>query len=92
MEAQALKAGGKPVPNQAREVWIQGDSALNRAQHQLHGIAVSMLGIVVGIALLLAETRVWNPRRSVAHCVTHPFRALTGLQSHGDTTHAPHTA
>ncbi len=53
-EAKALKSGGKPVDNPAREVWIQ-ETALSTALNSSYmATQVGLFGIVVGIALLLS--------------------------------------
>jgi hypothetical protein len=53
VEALALKAGGKPVANQAREVWVQ-ETALSTALNTSYmAEQISLFGIVVGVALLL---------------------------------------
>jgi len=54
VESLALKAGGKPVDNPAREVWIQ-ETALSTALNTSYmATQIAMFGVVVGIALLLA--------------------------------------
>ena len=53
-EATALKVNGKPVPNQASEVWVQ-ETALSTALNTSYmAEQISVFGIVVGIALLLS--------------------------------------
>jgi len=53
-EAKALKEGGQPVPNKAREVWIQ-ETALSTALNSSYMASqVALFGVVVGIALLLS--------------------------------------
>jgi hypothetical protein len=53
-EASAVKVNGKPVPNQAREVWVQ-ETALSTALNTSYmAEQISVFGIVVGIALLLS--------------------------------------
>lgn len=53
-EAEALKAGGKPVENPARSVWVE-ETALSTALNASYmAEQTALFGIVVGIALLLA--------------------------------------
>jgi hypothetical protein len=53
-EAAALKEGGKPVANKAREVWIQ-ETALSTALNSSYMASqVALFGIVVGVAMLLS--------------------------------------
>jgi len=52
-EASALKRGGRPVDNPAREVWIQ-ETALSTALNTSYmANQIALFGIVVGVALLL---------------------------------------
>lgn len=55
VESQALKSpSGKPVSNQAREVWVQ-ETALSTALNTGYmAEQISMFGVVVGVALLLS--------------------------------------
>jgi hypothetical protein len=53
-ETQALKKGGKPVDNPARQVWVT-ETALGTALNTSYmAERLSIFGIVVGFALLLA--------------------------------------
>lgn len=53
-EASALKEGGKPAENPARNVWVQ-ETALSTALNTSYmAERISLFGIVVGIALLLS--------------------------------------
>ena len=53
-EAAALKRGGRPVDNPAREVWIQ-ETALSTALNTSYmANQIGLFGIVVGVALLLS--------------------------------------
>ncbi|HMD57468.1 MAG TPA: hypothetical protein VKG82_08360 [Solirubrobacteraceae bacterium] len=54
VESLALKQGGKPVENPARNVWIQ-ETALSTALNTSYMASqISLFGIVVGVALLLS--------------------------------------
>lgn len=88
VEAQALKAGGKPVPNQAREVWVQ-ETALSTALNTSYMASqTATFGIVVGIALLLAGLGFGI--LAAGGALRNRDSALTRLQSHGSTTRASH--
>ena len=88
VEAQALKAGGKPVPNQAREVWVQ-ETALSTALNTSYMASqISMFGIVVGIALLLAGLGFGI--LAVGGALRNRDSALAHLESHGSATRASH--
>lgn len=53
-EAEALKAGGKPVENPARNIWVE-ETALSTALNASYmAEQTALFGVVVGIALLLA--------------------------------------
>ena len=86
VEALALKAGGKPVPNQAREVWVQ-ETALSTALNTSYMASqIGLFGIVVGIALLLAGLGFGI--LAAGGALRSRDSALTRLQSHGSTTGA----
>src|SRR5262245_32627740 len=52
--AEAAKQDGQPVPNQARDIWVT-ETALSTALYMgFFGEAVSMFGILVAIALIIA--------------------------------------
>jgi len=53
-EASALKQGGKPVGNPAREVWIQETALTTALNTSYMANQTALFGIVVGIALLLS--------------------------------------
>ena len=86
VEALALKAGGKPVANPAREVWIQ-ETALSTALNTSYMASqISLFGIVVGIALLLAGLGCGI--LAVGGALRNRDSALAHLQTHGSTTGA----
>ncbi len=86
VEALALKAGGKPVDNPAREVWIQ-ETALSTALNTSYMASqISLFGIVVGIALLLAGLGCGI--LAVGGALRNRDSALAHLQTHGSTTGA----
>lgn len=88
VEAQALKAGGKPVPNQAREVWVQ-ETALSTALNTSYMASqTAMFGIVVGIALVLAGLGFGI--LAVGGALRNRDSALADLQSHGSATRVSH--
>ena len=88
VEAQALKAGGKPVPNQAREVWVQ-ETALSTALNTSYMASqTATFGIVVGIALLLAGLGFGI--LAAGGALRNRDSALARLQSHGSATRASH--
>jgi hypothetical protein len=91
VETLALKAGGKPVPNQAREVWVQ-ETALSTALNTSYMASqIGLFGIVVGIALLLAGLGFGI--LAVGGALRNRDSALARLQSHGSPTSAvPATA
>jgi len=89
VEALALKAGGKAVPNQAREVWVQ-ETALSTALNTSYMASqISLFGIVVGIALLLAGLGFGI--LAVGGALRNRDSALAHLQSNGSATGASHT-
>jgi hypothetical protein len=52
--AEAAKQDGQPVPNQARDIWVT-ETALSTALYMgFVGETVSMFGILVAIALIIA--------------------------------------
>ena len=52
--AEAAKQDGQPVPNQARDIWVT-ETALSTALYMgFFGETVSMFGILVAIALIIA--------------------------------------
>jgi hypothetical protein len=88
VEAQALKAGGKAVPNQAREVWVQ-ETALSTALNTSYMASqVGLFGIVVGIALLLAGLGFGI--LALGGALRNRDSTLARLQSRGSTTGAAH--
>jgi hypothetical protein len=52
--ATALKAGGKPVSNPARDVWVTETALSTALDAGYMADQISLFGIVVGIALLLS--------------------------------------
>jgi hypothetical protein len=88
VEALALKAGGKPVPNQAREVWVQ-ETALSTALNTSYMASqISLFGIVVGIALLLAG--IGFGILAVGGALRNRDSALANLRTHGSATGPSH--
>ncbi len=87
VETLALKAGGKPVNNPAREVWIQ-ETALSTALNTSYmATQIAMFGIVVGIALLLAGVgfgilalggALRNRDSAISHMASHGTTGATG--------------
>ncbi len=89
VEAEALKAGGKPVNNPAREVWIQ-ETALSTALNTSYMASqTALFGIVVGIALLLAGFGFGI--LAVGGALRNRDSALARLQVHGRTDSTPAT-
>jgi hypothetical protein len=88
VEALALKAGGKAVPNQAREVWVQ-ETALSTALNTSYMASqVGLFGIVVGIALLLAGLGFGI--LALGGALRNRDSTLARLQSRGSATSAAH--
>lgn len=88
VETLALKAGGKPVPNPAREVWVQ-ETALSTALNTSYMASqTALFGIVVGIALLLAGLGFGI--LAVGGALRNRDSVLTYLQSHASSTGATH--
>jgi hypothetical protein len=84
VEALALKAGGKPVPNPAREVWVQETALATALNTSYMASQISLFGIVVGIALLLAGLGFGI--LAVGGALRNRDSALAGhLQGHGST-------
>jgi hypothetical protein len=52
--AKALKTGGQPVANPARQIWIQEIALAGALDSAYMAEQISLFGIVVGIALLLS--------------------------------------
>ncbi len=89
-EALALKAGGKPVDNPARQVWIQ-ETALSTALNTSYMASqISLFGIVVGIALLLSGFGF--AILAVGGALRNRDSALANLQSHRSTGASPAAA
>ena len=88
VEALALKAGGKPVPNQAREVWVQETALATALNTSYMASQISLFGIVVGIALLLAGLGFGI--LAVGGALRNRDSALAHLQSHGSTPGTSH--
>ena len=89
-EALAVKVNGKPVPNQAREVWVQ-ETALSTALNTSYmAEQISVFGIVVGIALLLSG--IGFGILAVGGALRNRDSALAHLQSHGSAGASPATA
>ena len=89
-EALAVKANGKPVPNQAREVWVQ-ETALSTALNTSYmAERIALFGIVVGIALLLSG--IGFGILAVGGALRNRDSALAHLQSHGSTGASTATA
>jgi hypothetical protein len=83
--AQALTVKGKPVDNPARDVWIQ-ETALSTALNASYmADQISLFGVVVGIALLLAG--VGFGVLSIGGALRNPDSALARLR-HRPTGHA----
>ncbi len=90
VEALALKAGGRPVPNQAREVWVQ-ETALSTALNTSYMASqISLFGIVVGIALLLAGLGFGI--LAVGGALRNRDSAVATLRSHGSAGPSQATA
>jgi hypothetical protein len=90
VEALALKVGGKPVSNPAREVWIQ-ETALSTALNASYmATQIALFGIVVGVALLLAG--VGFGILAVGGALRNRDSALARLQSHAAGGATPATA
>jgi hypothetical protein len=83
VETLALKAAGKPVPNQAREVWVQATALATALNTSYMASQISLFGIVVGIALLLAGLGFGI--LAVGGALRNRDSALAHLQSHGST-------
>lgn len=80
VEALALKQGGKPVDNPAREVWIQ-ETALSTALNTSYMASqIALFGIVVGVALLLSG--VGFGILALGGALRNRDSALAKLQSH----------
>ncbi len=81
VESLALKAGGKPVDNPAREVWIQ-ETALSTALNTSYmATQIATFGIVVGIALLLAG--VGFAILALGGALRNRDSAISHMSSHG---------
>ena len=92
VETLALKAGGKPVNNPAREVWIQ-ETALSTALNTSYmATQIAMFGVVVGIALLLAG--VGFGILALGGALRNRDSAISHMRSHGtpDATATPAAA
>ena len=77
--SQALQVKGQPVDNPARNVWIQ-ETALSTALNTGYmADQISLFGIVVGIAFLLAG--IGFAVLSVAGALRNPDSALSALRS-----------
>jgi hypothetical protein len=89
-EALALKEGGRPVANKAREVWVQ-ETALSTALNTSYmATQISLFGIVVGVALLLAGLGFGI--LAVGGALRNRDSALARLQSRGGAGSSPATA
>ncbi len=86
VEGLALKAGGKPVDNPAREVWIQETALATALNTSYMASQISLFGIVVGIALLLAGLGFGI--LAIGGALRNRDSALARLQSRGSTTGA----
>jgi hypothetical protein len=53
-EAAALKQGGRPVSNSARDIWVTETALTTALNTSYMAEQLSLFGIVVGVALLLA--------------------------------------
>jgi len=90
VEALALKAGGKPVNNPAREVWIQETALATALNTSYMASQISLFGIVVGIALLLAGFGFGI--LAAGGALRNRDSALARMESHGSTPRASHVA
>jgi len=83
--ALALKEGGKPVENPARNVWIQ-ETALSTALNTSYmAQQISTFGIVVGIALLLSG--IGFGILAIGGALRNPDTAIGFLRPHEDEMH-----
>ena len=88
--AQATKgAGGQPLDNPARDVWIQ-ETALSTALNTSYmADQISLFGIVVGIALLLSGFGF--AILAIGGALRNPDSVVKAALSHRTATHTPVT-
>lgn len=92
VEAQALKdSKGKPVSNQAREVWVQETALTTALNTSYMAEQISLFGVVVGVALLLSG--LGFAILAIGGALRNPETALKFMlparhrPSHGTTAH-----